>query len=68
MTPSPLNALETLCRDGASFEQALTQIGFADAPLSVTATIFKYWKLLEMEHAFAAARKFYDQYLQMQDA
>jgi hypothetical protein len=63
-----LDRLEALCRDGATFEQALQQIGFADSPLSITALLFKYWKFLEMEHAYNAAKVFYDRYLELEDA
>ena len=63
-----LDRLETLCRDGATFEQALAQIGFADCPLSITALLFKYWQVLQMEYAFEAAKQFYDQYLLLEDA
>jgi hypothetical protein len=63
-----LDRLEALCRDGATFEQALAQIGFADRPLGITALLFKYWKILEMEHAFNAAKIFYDRFLELEDA
>ena len=55
-----LDRLEALCRDGASFEQALAETGLAEDPLSLTAQICKYWRQLEMEHAFDAARSYYD--------
>ena len=63
-----LDRLEALCRDGATFEQALAQIGFADSPITITALLFKYWQVLQMEHAFEAAKQFYDQYLLLEDA
>jgi hypothetical protein len=53
---APLTILEALCRDGASFEEALELIGYADSPLTIAALLAKHWKLLEMEHAFNASR------------
>ena len=64
---SILETFEELCRDGASFEQALAETGLADAPLSITAAIFKFWRILEMEHAFASAQRFYDEYLLLRE-
>jgi hypothetical protein len=63
-----LDRLEALCAAGATFEQALAETGLAEYPLSLTAQIFKYWRQLEMEHAFEAAKQFYDRYLLLEDA
>ena len=63
-----LDRLEALCRDGATFEQALAQIGFSDSPLTIVALLFKYWKILQMEHAFEQAKIFYDKFLELENA
>lgn len=55
--------LETLCRGGVSFEDALEQVGLNDSPLQITMMLFKYWKVLEMEHAHNAAKVYYDKLL-----
>jgi hypothetical protein len=60
---APLDTLEALCRDGASFEEALEQIGFADSPMTITAQIFKYWQLLEIHHAFNASKSYFERML-----
>jgi hypothetical protein len=60
--------LEALCQQGLGFEQALHEVGLADTPLATSAMLFKYWKFLEMESAFNAAKRFYDQYLLLEDA
>ena len=63
-----LDRIEALCAAGATFEQALAETGLAEYPLSLTAQIFKYWQVLQMEFAFEAARNFYDRYLELEDA
>ena len=63
-----LDRLEALCRDGATFEQALAETGFADCPLSITALLFKYWQVLQMEAAFEQAKIFYDKFLELENA
>jgi hypothetical protein len=61
-----LARLEALCQQGLSFELALREVGLADTPLATSAMLFRYWKFLEMEHAYNAAKVFYDRYLELE--
>ena len=61
-----LARLEALCQQGLSFELALREVGLADSPLATSAMLFRYWKFMEMEAAFEAAKVFYDRFLELE--
>lgn len=59
-----MKTLETLCHGGTSFEDALEAVGMSDSPIQFVAMLEKYWRVLQMEYAHAAARIYYDKLLE----
>ena len=59
-----LKVMEALCIEGVAFNEAIEQVGLADAPAEMTATLLQYWDLCAKEHAHNSARAYYDKLME----